>query len=61
MKETLSKMTCSVEEAATLLGVSRQSMYELVHADGFPSFRVGKRILIDIDGLKTWVKTRTEE
>ena len=41
------KMLLSISEAAAVLGISRPSIYRLIHADdGFPIIRVGGRVLI---------------
>jgi len=40
------KLTYSVTEFATALGIGRNVAYDLVHREGFPVIRVGKRRLI---------------
>jgi len=52
---TIEKMALSISEAAKLLGVSRPTMYTLVNRTDFPSFRVGSRRLIPVDGLRDWM------
>lgn len=49
------KLTYSVTEAAEALGVSRPTMYELIHREGFPSLKVGNRVLISRRRLVEWV------
>ena len=49
----------SVTQAATLLGVSRPTIYQLLNRD-FPSFRIGTRRLISRAGLERWVQEQTE-
>lgn len=51
----IEKMALSITEAAKLLGVSRPTMYTLVNRADFPSFRVGSRRLIPVDGLRDWM------
>ena len=41
-----SKLTLSVEEAATVLGISRGLAYEMVKTGKIPSVRFGKRVLV---------------
>lgn len=53
------RITISTKEAAQMLGVSLPTMYELVHIDGFPSIRVGKKILVSVEGLRNWVNERS--
>lgn len=49
------KLTYSVTEAAEALGVSRPTMYELIRKEGFPSLKVGSRVLISRKRLAEWV------
>lgn len=49
------KIVVSVKETAQILGVSVPIAYELVHRADFPSVRIGKRILVSVDGLKDWI------
>ena len=50
------KLTLSVQEAAELLGVSVPTVYKLIHAESFPSFKVGSRTLISYSQLVEWVE-----
>ncbi len=49
------KLTLSVEEAGKLLGVSRQTAYNLIHRADFPVLRIGKRVLIPRKQLEVWM------
>ena len=49
----------NAETAASLLGVSISSMYELMHEKGFPVLRVGSRLVIPKDKLRAWVEQNT--
>ena len=53
------RITINTKEAAQMLGVSLPTMYELVHIEGFPSIRVGKKILVSVEGLRNWVNERS--
>lgn len=57
---TENKMALSVAEVAALLGVSRPTVYNLVHTDGFPAFKVGGRTLVSKAKLEEWVASRAE-
>ena len=48
----------TVEEAAAILGVSSKAIYALVKQPftDFPSFKVGKRILISREMLYEWIR-----
>ena len=54
-------MTLSVEDVASYLGISRVGAYNLCHAQGFPSMRIGKRILIPRDRFLEWLDERQKE
>ena len=51
----------NVKQLADLLGVSDSSVYKLIQEDGFPSLRIGKRIVIPKEELREWISTRTKE
>ena len=51
----------NVKQLADLLGVSDSSVYQLIQEDGFPSLRIGKRIVIPKEELREWISTRTKE
>lgn len=44
----------SVEEAAKLLGVGRNTMLDFVKMDGFPAIRLKRKIIIDKNALPIW-------
>lgn len=48
------RVTISAAEAAKLLGVSRPTFYELAATDGFPVIRVGRKYLVNLEGLRRW-------
>ena len=41
------KLTITVDEAAKMLGVGRNTMLEFVKMDGFPAIRLKRKIIID--------------
>ena len=47
--------TLSVEEMAAFLGISRVAAYNLSHSKGFPSKRIGRRILIPRYDFHAWL------
>lgn len=49
------RLTLTVEEAATRLGISRSFAYEAVQRDDIPSMRIGRRILIPKAALERFV------
>ena len=54
-------MFISANLLAELFGVSRASAYELMRERDFPSFRIGKRILVSRENLIAWVESRSEK
>lgn len=58
----MEKTTMSVQELAFQLGISIPKAYELARSNGFPSIRVGTRILIPIEAYRKWLlDTSTKE
>lgn len=56
----LPKEIYNVQEAAEVLGVGANTVYNLSHTQGFPSFKLGKRILIPRKQLMEWVGKMTD-
>ena len=48
----MEKTTISVQELSAQMGISLPKAYELVKTPGFPTIRIGTRILIPVDGFK---------
>ena len=55
MTENGGALTCSVDEAARLLGISRNLAYDLVREGRLPHVRLGRRILVPRFGLEQWL------
>jgi excisionase family DNA binding protein len=49
------RLTLTVEEAATLLGISRAFAYEAVGRGEIPSIRIGRRILVPKAALQRFL------
>lgn len=45
-------------DIAEILGISRNTAYELIHSDGFPIFRVGKQYRIGRKQFLTWLDSQ---
>ena len=41
-----------VVQVAAVLGISRAGAYELVHSEGFPTLKIGSRIVVPKDKLR---------
>lgn len=48
------EIAVSVTRAAALLNISRPTLYRLLKRDDFPSYKIGNRTVIDLQGLKEW-------
>lgn len=55
----MTKLTLSISETADTLGVSRPTVYSLLHKSDFPAFKVGNRTLISRSGLERWIEAQT--
>ena len=60
-EKQIEPLSVSTSEAARLLGVSRPTIYELMQNGGLPWFKVGKRTLLPVAGLKNWVAAQAEK
>ena len=49
----------SVPDVASVLGISRAGAYELVRSDGFPSLRIGSRIVVPKEKFIGWINADT--
>ena len=49
----------SVPEVAAVLGISQAGAYELVRTDGFPSLKVGSRIVVPKEKFIEWIDKNT--
>ena len=46
--------TC--EEFGKVAKISMPTVYELIHAEGFPALRVGKKYLIPVKAAERWLE-----
>ena len=49
----------TVMDVAAVLGISRTGAYELVQREGFPSMKIGARIIVPKEQFIQWVRERT--
>lgn len=57
----MAELTYSVTEAAEALGISRRTMYDLIHREDFPTLKVAGRRLISKELLAEWVKAQAQK
>ena len=48
----------SVLEVAAVLGISRAGAYELVKSEGFPSLKIGSRIVVPKEKFLGWIEAQ---
>ena len=53
-------LTLTAAEVGEVLGISRAAAYELVRSKGFPSMRIGTRILVPKDKFVAWINQQVE-
>lgn len=46
---------------AQTLGISRAGAYELMHSKGFPTLRIGKRMMVSKDHFIEWIEKHSGE
>ena len=51
----MKKTTMSVQELSAQMGISLPKAYELGKEPGFPTIRIGAKILIPIEAYKEWL------
>jgi len=51
----------NADQLSETLGISRAGAYELMHSKGFPTLRIGKRMMVSKDQLIKWIEARSGE
>ena len=57
----MERTTMSVQELSAQMGISLLKAYELVKTPGFPTLRIGTRILIPVEAYKAWLVRQATE
>ena len=57
----MEKLTISATELPRVLGVGRNTAYELVKRSDFPAVRIGRRIVVPVDALRKWLERQASE
>lgn len=50
------KILLTAKEAASMMNISMPTFYQIAASEGFPAIRVGKKILVSVDGIKDWAR-----
>lgn len=61
MTNSPERLTLTVKEAAMLLGININSMYQLVKSKDFPVIVVGRRILIPKKLFESWIENQAKK
>ncbi len=48
----------TIQKVATMLSVSRPTVYALIDREGLPTIKLGKSVRIDPVALKQWLDTK---
>ena len=57
----MAELTYTLEGAAQALGISRPSMYKLLHREDFPAYKVGAHWKISKAALADWSDRQAKE
>ena len=49
----------NAETISKALGIAISSAYELMHEKGFPSLRIGSRLIVPKEKFRAWVEEKT--
>lgn len=49
----------SVPELAKRLGISRVGAYQLANSAGFPTVRIGRRLVVPVAALEKWLEEQS--
>lgn len=50
-------LVLSPADVAEILGISRNTAYDVIHSEGFPAFRVGKQYRVSRERFLIWLTT----
>lgn len=51
----------NADTIAQTLGISRAGAYELMHRKGFPTLRIGKRMMVSKEHFIQWIEQHSGE
>ena len=52
-------LTLCAEEVAQVLSISRANAYTLMHSRGFPTIKIGKRMVVAKEKLIAWIEAQS--
>ena len=59
LDEIGTRLTLSIEEVASLLGLGRTAAYEAARRGEIPSRRLGRRVIVPVPALLEWLGAST--
>ena len=54
-------LSLRAEDVSQVLGISRAGAYALMHSEGFPCIKIGKRIMVQRDAFLRWLDEKQKE
>lgn len=51
----------NADQVAQTLGISRAGAYQLMHSKGFPTVRIGRRMVVPKERLLKWIEDRLQD
>ena len=54
--ETTEKLALTIEEMAKMLCIGTNKAYELTRTISFPVLKIGRRLIVPVEELKSWIK-----
>ena len=52
--------TLNAQQVADLLGIAKNSAYQLMHSEGFPTLHIGRRLVVPKEKLLQWMDEQLE-
>ena len=49
----------NADQVAALIGISRAGAYQLMHSKGFPTTKIGRRMVVSKERLLQWLDDHT--
>ncbi len=49
----------NIDDVAAYLNISRAYAYQLANKEGFPTLRIGTRLIVPKDAFEIWIKENT--
>lgn len=51
----------NADQVSQILGISRAGTYQIMHSKGFPTVKLGKRMVVPKDKLFIWIEERLHD